>query len=169
MIGTTCGKVEQIRVWTFALLAAFVALGCATPYQENGMSGGYSDTQLAENMFRVTFRGNGHTSQERAADFALLRCGVLSKAHGFNYFIIIDERASTSESYYQTPSTSRVSATVTGNSVNGTVTTRGGHIYAISRPRSTNTIVCFKEKPEGVSYDAEFIVKSIGQKYGVFD
>ncbi len=61
----------------FLLLASVFSLwflsGCATSYQQRGFAGGYSETQLAPDVFRVNFEGNGYTSSERAQDFALLR------------------------------------------------------------------------------------------------
>mgnify|MGYP003326504792 CR=1 FL=1 len=57
------------------LLSAFVLFitGCATTYQSQGFSGGFSETRLGENMFRVTFEGNGYSGKDRVADFTLLR------------------------------------------------------------------------------------------------
>ena len=39
-------------------------LGCATPYQSKSEMGGYSESQLATNVFQVTFRGNGYTEEQ---------------------------------------------------------------------------------------------------------
>ena len=49
---------------------------CATAYQSNAFTGGFSETQL-DDVFKVRFKGNGSTSRERASDFCLLRCGKL--------------------------------------------------------------------------------------------
>jgi hypothetical protein len=57
---------------------------CATPYQSRGLAGGFSETQLSENMFQVYFRGNGYTREERVDDFALLRSAELAEEHGFS-------------------------------------------------------------------------------------
>ncbi len=65
--------------------------GCATSYQQKGFTGGYSETQLAPDVFRVNFQGNGYTSSERAQDFALLRAAELSLERGFRYFALLDE------------------------------------------------------------------------------
>ena len=48
-----------------------------------------------------------------------------------------------------------------------TTTTYGGQTFLIRRPTASNTIVCFKEKPEGFVYNAAFIVKSMKEKYGL--
>ena len=146
--------------------------GCATTYQSSGLSGGYSETQLDENVFKVTFRGNGYTSNERASDFTLLCSAELAIQNGYKYFVVIDANSYTSNSTYTTPTTSNTTANVYGSSNyaygNATTTTYGGQTYSISKPSSSNTIVCFNEKPEsGFSYNAEFIYENITQKYGI--
>ncbi len=156
-------------------IITFVAIfiqGCATTYQRAGLTGGYSETQLDENVFKVSFRGNGYTERERVSDFTLLRSAELTLENGYKYFVIIDANSYTSNSTYTTPTTSHTtgSANVYGNSVYGraTTTTTGGQTYNISKPSSSNTIVCFKEKPDsGFSYNAEFIYKNISEKYGI--
>jgi len=46
------------------LFAIFVILisGCATTYQPQSFTGGFSETQLAENIFQVLFNGNAYTA-----------------------------------------------------------------------------------------------------------
>lgn len=158
-------------------LFAFVAIvlflqGCATAYQKTGFSGGYSETQLDENVFRVSFSGNGYTGSERAADFTLLRSAELTLDNDFHYFAIIDANSKTSRSTHTTPTTSYTtgSAYGSGNYAYGsaTTTTTGGQTYNISKPSASNTIVLFKEKPEtGFTYNAKFIYKNITEKYGI--
>ncbi|MCD6162822.1 MAG: hypothetical protein J7K40_10465 [candidate division Zixibacteria bacterium] len=157
------------------IVITFIALfiqGCATTYQKAGFTGGYSETQLDENVFRISFRGNGYTSRERVADFTLLRSAELALENGFQYFTIIDANSYTSYSTYKTPTKSYTtgSAYESGNYVygNATTTTSGGQTYHISKPSSLNTIVCFKDKPENIfAYNANFINKNIKQKYGI--
>lgn len=146
--------------------------GCATGYKSNGFTGGYSETQLDENVFKVSFRGNGYTRRERAEDFTLLRSAELALENGYKYFVIIDSSSHTRNSTYTTPVTSHTTANAygTGNYAYGTATTTtsGGQTYNISKPSTSNTIVCFKEKPAaGFSYNAEFIYKNVSQKYGI--
>ena len=146
--------------------------GCETAYQSYGFAGGYSETQLDTNVFKVAFRGNGYTGSERASDFTLLRCAELALQNGYKYFVVIDANSYTSNSTYTTPTTYNTTANVygTGNYAYGNATTTmyGGQTYNISKPSSSNTIVCFTEKPtNGFSYNAEFIYKNITQKYGI--
>lgn len=166
------------------LISSVLLSGCATTYQSNSFSGGYSETQLDENVFKVTFRGNGRTGRERVADFTLLRSAELTMNSGFKYFVIVDANSYTSNSTYTTPTTATTNvnantygtANTYGNNTTynantyGTATTTvsGGQTYNISKPSSSNTIVCFKEKPAtGFSYNAEFIFKNITKKYDI--
>ncbi len=165
------------------LVLTIYLTGCATAYQPDSFSGGYSSTQLDTNVFQVTFKGNGLTSRERANDFALLRAAELTLTHGYNYFIIINAQQYSRGSTYTTPTTSTTNIdTNTYGNANGngnyanysgntygttTMTTYGGQTYHISEPRSADTIVCFKIKPNGFSYNAQFIENSLKVKYGL--
>ena len=122
------------------ILCTFLVQGCATGYQKNGMSGGYTETRLGENIFMVTFRGNGFTSSEKASDFALLRSAELALENGYSYFEIVDANSHISTSSYTTPTTSTTTANAYGygNYAYGTArtTTYGGQTYNISKPSS---------------------------------
>ena len=50
--------------------------------QSQGMSGGFSETQLDTNVYTVRFSGNGYTSPSKAADFALLRSAEITLMRG---------------------------------------------------------------------------------------
>lgn len=157
---------------TIIFLFMMVIQGCMTQYQRNGFTGGYSETQLDENVFRVSFRGNGYTRRERVSDFTLLRSAELTLENGFKYFVIIDSGSFTSRSTFTTPTRSTTTGSINtfGNSTffNATSRTIGGQTFLISKPSESNTIVLFKEKPKDVfSYNAEFIFKNIGQKYNI--
>ena len=162
-----------MRALFILALATVLLAGCATTYQPNSFTGGYSETQLGENIFQVSFRGNGYTSRERASDFSLLRSAEEALENGFRYFVIVESEKGSKVGAYTTPTTSYTtgSAYGSGNYAYGsaTTTTYGGQTYFISKPRATNTILCFKEKPEinGLVFDAEFVAKSIRQKYGL--
>lgn len=152
---------------TFALLQ-----GCATSYHKSNFNGGYSETQLSENIFRVSFSGNDYTGGERVADFVLLRSAELALQNGYAFFAVIDEKDVSSSYTYTTPITSNTSASVYGYGKyangNATTTTYGGQTYNITSPGLVNTILCFKEKPkDAFSYDAKFIFKNISAKYGI--
>lgn len=152
---------------------ALVLTACATTYQPQGFSGGFSETQLDTNVFRVSFRGNGYTHSERAEELALLRSAEITLKYGFTHFIIIDGQSRVTQSTHTTPlhATTTGSASVYGNTAYGSSTTSftGGETYHITKPSTTNTIVCFKGKPDvgGLVYNTQFVFNSLGEKYGV--
>jgi hypothetical protein len=156
----------------FTILLGLLA-ACVTPYQPSGFTGGYNQTQLDTNVFKVSFRGNGYTSSHRVNDFSLLRCAELCKENGFAVFIITDNENKVTSSEYTTPSSTTSNYTVNtyGNSTNvtGRSYTSGG-TETIHKAGSDNIIICFKEKPNQISestiiYNADFIIKSIKRKY----
>tara|TARA_R110002124_G_C8774391_1_gene500238 strand:+ start:228 stop:773 length:546 start_codon:yes stop_codon:yes gene_type:complete len=177
-------KGVSMKISPILLVSLVLLSGCSTSYQSNGLTGGYSETQLDENVFKVAFNGNGYTGREQVADFTLLRSAELTMQSGYKYFVIVNAKSYTSNSTYTTPKTATTNvnantygtANVYGNNATynentyGTVTTKvsGGQTYNISKPSSSNTIVCFKEKPiTGFSYNAEFIFKNISTKYDI--
>ena len=155
------------------LIISILFYNCSTPYQSYGFLGGFTDTQLDENIFRVHFNGNGYTSTEKASDYCLLRCAELTLQSDYNYFIIVSNDENTSISSYTTPTTTKTkaNASVYGNTVSGTATstTYGGQTYYITKPSSTNLIICYSEKPDMdvMVYNANFIFKSIKDKYDI--
>lgn len=161
-----------MRVLLLVVLALTLS-GCATPYQKNGLTGGYSDVQLGENIFQVSFRGNGKTSFERANDFILLRSAEVAIENGFEYFVIADSLRSSKDYTRTTPTRSRTTGSVydTGSysHVSATTRTSGGRTYTVSKPRLTNKIVCYKDKPEveGLVFKATFVKDSLRQKYNL--
>jgi len=164
-----------------ALLWVVLLAGCATAYQKEGLTGGFDEAQLDQNIVRVTFKGNGYTSRERAADLALLRCAEITLADGYQYFAIIDTQQASRKAILSTPSqsytTSNVAGSVygSGNAAYGSATgtsqtiTHAGLSYAISAPSATDTIVMLHDRSEvhGYTYDAQFLYNSLSQKYGV--
>lgn len=80
-----------------AMALSLFATGCvatSTPYQPissaNRVEGGYSQVQLASNIFRVTFAGNSFTSRERVEASLLYRAAELTLQHRYDWFIIED-------------------------------------------------------------------------------
>jgi len=158
------------------LLSLFVVTGltaCATAYQPEGLSGGFTETQLDKNVFRVSFQGNGYTRSDRAEEMALLRSAELTLNKGFTHFAIIDGRSRTDYSAFKTPTQSSTTGTISsyGNTsyLNAQTRTTGGQTFIAAKPSSTNTIICFNGKPDSNSlvYDAQFIFNSLAAKYGI--
>lgn len=160
-------------IFVVTLVATMVFSACATTYQKQSFTGGYSETQLSENIFQVSFKGNAYTTPERASDFTLLRSAEITIENEYRYFAIVESEKYSKVGTYTAPTTSQTSgsAFVSGNFVHGTATTTtyGGQTYVISKPRANNTILCFRDKPDikGLVFEAAFIIKSIRAKYGM--
>jgi hypothetical protein len=66
--------------------------GCAgTPYQAYGGRGGYQEKQLREDVLRVTFQGNGFTTQETVQTFWLYRAAELTLQKGYEGFEVLSD------------------------------------------------------------------------------
>lgn len=157
------------NIWI--ILTIFTFFGCATSYRSRGFNGGYSETQLDTNVFRVSFNGNSYTSREKVYDYTLLRCAELALNNGFKFFIIADSSNSATYGTYTTPTTTntRTDVNVSGNTARATseATTYGGQTFVTSKPSSINTIICYKNKPDisTLIYNAELIYESIRKQY----
>ncbi len=63
-----------------------LAVGCATPYQKRGFLGGYDDFRITQDVFEVSFTGNGHTPREKVSRYVLRRASEVALTHGFTHF-----------------------------------------------------------------------------------
>jgi hypothetical protein len=152
------------KLKVFAIATAVLLLGgCASPYQSYGFAGGFKETQLDTNVWRVFFEGNGYTKGDRAEDFAMLRSAELTLANGFTHFAFSSSKTGTDISSYSTP------ARAYSSSTSSSIRIYGGNTEIIAKPTATNIVVMFKGKPElnASVYDAIFICNSIGKKYEV--
>jgi hypothetical protein len=76
------------------LMLAAVAVGlasCATPYAEQGLLGGFVVKELRQDVYRVSFQGNGFTSRESVQAYWLYRCAELALEKGFAGFEILSD------------------------------------------------------------------------------
>jgi hypothetical protein len=72
-------------------LSALV-MGCvSTPYQSSGFTGGLTELQLKEDIWRVRFSGNGFTTPETAQTYWLYRCAELALERGYEGFQVLSD------------------------------------------------------------------------------
>ncbi|SET40300.1 CC0125/CC1285 family lipoprotein [Thalassotalea agarivorans] len=151
--------------YAIAIASVFLIASCATPYAKYSWASGtgYSSSQLGDKVFSVSFQGDGSTDIQRAKDFALLRSAEISWQHRCSHFIILGSSQQVTQSTVTTPKTTST------NYYSGVAqtTTSGGYTYSIAAPSTSNTIMCFSEKPEGFSYSVDFIMKSLKTKYNL--
>jgi hypothetical protein len=106
---------------------ALVALAaCQTPYQPEGLGGGYEDVRLSDDTFEIRARGNGYSTEGHTRDIILLRAAQLARQNGFTHFQILDGSMRQSQRTYTTPGYSNTTANVYGNS---TATLSGNTVY----------------------------------------
>lgn len=155
----------------FILIAAIVAsllAGCATSYQDQSWTGGFTETQLDENVWQVNFNGNGYTSLERVRDFALLRSAEIALTNGYPYFAVMDENASERNSSFTTQSTTNAYGSCMGGMCSGYATTTPGQTYNVKKHGNSRVVVMLNEKPEqGFVYNARMVFDSMVGKYGL--
>lgn len=126
----------------FALITLLT--GCATGYVASNGGDGYSETQLAEDNFQVTFRGSTKTTNERAYDFALLRGAELALSKGYSFITV------------------SLSATA-DNGTAGVVV--NNLVMARRKPEVSVNVKMHKAKPGSGGLEATFIRSSIRKKY----
>jgi hypothetical protein len=128
--------------------AALFLSACATGYhQENFFTGGFKEAQLDKNVFRVSFKGNGYTNTDHAEEMVLLRSADIALKNGFTHFIIASSRSNSDYSLHATP----------------------GQANIITKPSTTNTIICYNGKPDNqsFSYDAQYLYDSLSKKHDI--
>ena len=82
--------------------AVFLAVAACTPrptpYQPLGESGGFEETRLQENVFRVSFKANRYTSETVVLDYLFLRSAELTRQEGYSHFVIAQDWGKTQTS-----------------------------------------------------------------------
>jgi len=150
-----------------AAAAALILSACGTPYGSYGLLGGYTESQLGENVWQVTFESNGYTTQATTVRYAMLRCAELTLEQGYRYFAVINKEAYSQAAGMMSSGNFNATSTAMGNSMY-TTGSMSGLSAMISYPTADQTIMMFHEKPEGVlTYDALLTCRSIGKKEGV--
>jgi hypothetical protein len=153
-----------------SLCAIAFLTGCATSYKSNGFAGGYSDTQLAPDSFRVMFHGNASTSPERMQDFALLRAADVVQQHGFTCFAVVNESSSTAVEGDKTSGTSVTSGSVqtSGNKAYVTGRPTRVQVYEFDNPQTGLLVRAFQTKPKDIfTFEVSSLQQSIREKYGI--
>jgi hypothetical protein len=92
-----------MRARAFLAIVCLALAGCATEYQPQGFTGGYSDFLTAPDEAVIAFHGNGFTSGERAAQMAALRCAEVTLEHGYRYFVLVAVSDVSSNASFTTP------------------------------------------------------------------
>jgi len=100
---------------------------------------------LSDSLYRIYYKGGSSDDLERIEDFALLRASEVTLLNGCNYFSILGEEKFTRASAYTSENTSDI----------------------VSEPEVMFKIRCYKNKPDGIFYDAQYLLDKIEKKYGL--
>ena len=83
--------------------------GCVspTPYQPavrgSATSGGYSETRIEPDRWRVDFAGNSMTSRETVEGYLLFRAAELTLQNGYDWFSVVDRQTDAKQRTYVEP------------------------------------------------------------------
>lgn len=154
-----------MKGFLFVSILALAVGGCASPYQSSGFGGGFSEMQMAQDTYRIQFRGNAFTGSDATSEMAILRAAELTLQSGYTNFVILGAGDSTDRSYYAQPGVTNTSLTPTyGGGYNATSTSSGGVITPIDKPKS-EIIVKMHNPGEGNGMDAQQIYDRLAPKY----
>jgi hypothetical protein len=146
------------------LLLAFLLTGCATKYQDMGLTGGVSVEPVMTDVYRIVARGNAYTSLDRVQDFALMKAAETTLAAGGNYFVILDASNRTRVDVAQMPSTAQTS--VIGHTA--LTTYSPGATYNFVKPGEAVMIRVVRlqpnETPPAGAFPAQDIVNTMGPR-----
>jgi len=150
---------KQVLLTGSALLCAILLMSCATPYQPVNLFGGYREEQLAPDIYRVMFFGNGYTNGQVAAEYALHRCAELTQQRGYRYFGILAvsdmSRTWTLTIPAHAYTTGSVSMNSIGNTASGTYSSNTfitpSQTIQYHFPRPVITIKMFNAWPKGAN------------------
>jgi hypothetical protein len=140
-------KIIQFVMFSSILLF----IGCAAQYSTGDLKKEFTEIQLSDNLYKVSYIGGSDFGEEKVIDLTLFRSAEVAQQNGFQYFAVIVNNNFSDTSVAAGQSTSSVSAMS----------------YASANPARINTILCFKGKPIGASYDVNVIIPSLRKKYNI--
>lgn len=152
---------------TLRLVLLLSLSGCATPYTSNGLLGGFSDRQLSVDTYRVAFRGNGFTQDERASDFLMLRCAELTLQHGGKFFRLVGASDTSQNGAVVIPQTATTTGTYGNGYYSAQTQTSPGFIAPLHFPHQTAIIQFRQSKELATDIDAELVSQSVKAQYGI--
>ena len=159
---------------TCCAVFALALVGCSTltagytyDSADNMWKLGYSDTQLSEKVYRVSFAGYG-IPQSQCDDFAIMRAAELTRGKGQKYFRVLNEKQSSSTQSFNLPGTATTTGTISPSGNVNLTTYSSGTTITANYPVTTLTIEILNDKDATAnSMDADIIWNSLSVKNGV--
>ncbi|MCP4875774.1 MAG: hypothetical protein GY896_09920 [Gammaproteobacteria bacterium] len=153
-----------MKILRLSLLLLLLS-ACAKPLQPENYAERISTTRLDENIYLISYRGSTVNANDKHIDLTLLKSAETALEKGFNYFVIVKTSESVKTRAFTTPDNNI--GQVDNNLGDGgyETTVFEGNTYVHTNPGVTNTIVCFKDRPQGFAYIALFLKASLRSKY----
>src|SRR5262245_19636623 len=83
---------SAIKAALLGLLLAAALAGCqATRYQPAADGGGFAELELIDDLWRVRFTANAHTTRETAQSYWLYRAAELTISRGYDGFEVLPQ------------------------------------------------------------------------------
>lgn len=101
-------KAAILSAFSLALISA-----CAS-YTEGGAFGGFNDTPLARDTYRIQSYGSEFTTRQKTNAMAYVRAAELAATNGYDRFILLDYDEWAKSVYYTTAATATTNTNVTG-------------------------------------------------------
>jgi len=98
-----------------SLILAILLTGCATPYGPRGIAGGYSHTQIQNDILTVQVNGNAYINKNLTEYYALVRAAELTIQKDRNYFRILAGDTDINTTHIYTPGQTYVNSNTYGN------------------------------------------------------
>jgi hypothetical protein len=73
------------------IVLSLLLSGCGTTYKPMGFTGGFSETQISKNRYKILYRANAFVGSETVNNRALLRAAEFSLEVGGNLFAILQD------------------------------------------------------------------------------
>lgn len=158
---------------TFVLILAgcgHLSMGRSYHNADNMWKLGYTDTQLNETVYRVSYAGYS-IPQSECDDFAIMRASEITKEMGYKYFRILTEKQSLQYQSFYIPEPTYTTGTMSGHGNVAQVNTTSyssGFMGTANYPTSTIMIEILREKGDTSDVlDAEMIWSSLAKKHSV--
>jgi hypothetical protein len=143
---------------------ALLLSGCATKYQDMGLTGGVAAQQMTADTYRIVARGNGYTSATMVQDYVVLKAAETTRSAGGTHFVMMSSGDASTTGTISTPGQVRTS--VVGNTA--FTTYNPGSVSRYIKPGQDSYIRVINAKPgtpppEG-AISADEIIQFVGPR-----
>jgi len=155
------------------LIATFIVLsGCATPYQRESVNysgGGYFETKIDSNILKNILKRDAVAYVRTHAILSYMRAHSLDLDNNIFQVSFLSNGATTRERTSDLALLRSAEVALEHGFRYFIIVKSHNQIYVFSNFRITNTILCFKKRPEinELIFDAKSIAKSIRKKYRI--